>query len=323
MKLYLAGERDIFTERGVAQGWAASTNYVELMASVIKRRLFSFYYHGFKDGKGGASGKIGADGLSPDVRYTASTGMDMFLDSGAFTAFTQKLTIPVDEFAGYIHKTAKLWNVISNLDAIGGTEQASWDNLKALESLGCRVAPVFHARENPKWLTRYIDNYDYILLGGLVPETTQWLLAWLDDIWHKYLTNPDGTARVKVHGFGLTDQKVMFRYPWHSVDSSSWLMTGIFGACIFRIPDTRKFSKVIFSDSSPQARNLTGWHYKRLVPAQRQVIDGWLKPYGITAAQCGEHYTYRDVINAATFQNMEDMAATSFTPDQIKLGFEQ
>jgi hypothetical protein len=36
--------------------------------------------------------------------------------------------------------------------------------------------------------------------------------------------------RVKVHGVGMTSFDVMLRYPWYSVDSTSWIITGRTGA---------------------------------------------------------------------------------------------
>ena len=58
------------------------------------------------------------------------------------------------------------------------------------------VLPVHHVRDNNNWLQRYIEEgYDYICLGGMVPETPQYLKEWLDHVWHNYLTNADGTRR--------------------------------------------------------------------------------------------------------------------------------
>lgn len=315
MKIYLAGERDIFSEDGTQQGWASATGYVEAMNRYVKRRLFSFYYHGFSGGKGGVSGKADTDGLTPDVKSTAAAHIEMFLDSGAFTAWSQNVEISLEEYAAYINKHGHLYGTVSNLDDTSKNERRSYDNQKALESMGCKVQPVFHAREDARWLVKYLDEgYDYIFLGGLVPESTQWLLQWLDDLWDRYLIKADGTPRVKVHGFGLTDQKLMFRYPWHSVDSSSWLMTGIFGGCLFR--HGQRLVKVVFSDSSPESYKLDGWHYRNLPAPQRAMVDRWIEPYGVTPEQLGKHYTYRDVINAAVFQGLEDMGTRTFRREQ-------
>lgn len=294
MRIYLAGER---------QSAGPDPNTAPIWLKHVKRRLFSYFYHN-------------AAGNSPDTDILTShkLGLDLFLDSGAFTAFTKNVTIDPKDFSAFIKNSKGIWSVCSSLDAIGrGVEaaEASYTNLKTLEALGVKVQPVFHVREPDDYMRKYIDEgYDYIFIGGMVPETTLWLMERLDGLWHNILTKPDGTPKVKIHGFGLTDQKLMFRYPWYSVDSSSWLMTGVYGACVFRT--TSGLKKVVFSDESPEARKWNGWHYKNLPEAAQRQVDEWLKPYEVTAAECSRHYSFRDAVNAAVFQSMEDMAASKF-----------
>ena len=240
-----------------------------------------------------------------------------FLDSGAYTSFTQGTAISVDDYAAWIDEYGHLFTVRASLDDTSKREQVSYDNQKALRSLGCEVQPVFHAREDPRWLAKYLDEgYDYILIGGMVPETTGWLTDWLDELFARYLTNSDGTARVKLHGFGLTDQKLMFRYPWHSVDSTSWLMTGNFGGCSFYDEDAGRLVKIMMSEDSPAARKWNGWHYRTLTSEQRAKVDAWLAPYGVTAEQCATHYSYRDTVNAATYQSLEEYGTDRFKLEQ-------
>ena len=291
MKVYLAGEREIGE-------WSKH----------VKRRLYSYFYHGEKTG-----------GVpSRDLLDTAALEMDLFLDSGAFTAFSKNVDISVDRYAAFINKYGHLFTCISNLDDTHKNEKLSYDNLRALESNGCRVCPVFHTREDPRWLVRYLDEgYPYIFIGGMVPETTAWLTGWLDDLFARYLCDTQGMPRVRLHGFGLTDQKLMFRYPWYSVDSSSWLMTGVFGACMFYVRG--KTIKVIFSTDSPAKYSANGWHYSTLPPIMRDEVDRWLDALGVTAQQCSEHFSYRDIVNAATFQQMEERMVRTFTQKQIGL----
>lgn len=67
-----------------------------------------------------------------------------------------------------------------------------------------------------KWLDRYLD-YDFLALGGMVKNDG--VESWLDSVWnHIYKRNPS----MKVHGFGMTDIELMMKYPWTSVDSSSY-----------------------------------------------------------------------------------------------------
>lgn len=163
----------------------------------------------------------------------------LFMDSGAFSMFTLGIDVDLELYGDYLRSARDYITVASNVDAIGrGKEMESFRNQKLLEEmkLPVPVCPVHHARDDDKWLVRYLDEgYEYIFLGGMVIETTGYLIDWLDHIWDKYLALPDGTARVKIHGFGLTTFEIMERYPWYSVDSTSWVMKGMFGLILIEI----------------------------------------------------------------------------------------
>lgn len=294
MKVYLAGETPMSKDEGWGrdvEGWQTGA-----LSSVIKRRLYSYFYHGFNRG----------NRLDREVLTAIDAKMELFLDSGAFSAHTQGEVISIDQYAAYINEHGKHFTVRANLDDIGDTGPKSWANLKELERQGCDVFPVFHADDDFIYLTRMLDGgYNFMALGGLVGASRNVLREWLDKVWANYLVKPDGTPRLQVHGFGLTDTELMLRYPWYSVDSSSWVMTGIFGGCLFR--DKDKFYKVTFSDDSPDKFNVNGWHYSTLTDVQKRVVDGWLKHHGVTAEQLAKHYSFRHLVNARTFTEIEEM----------------
>jgi hypothetical protein len=307
VKLYLAGERE-----------GSKNDEINVWRSA-KRRLFSYYYHGFKLGN------------KPTQFIEDARHLDLFLDSGAFTAFTQKTTIPPEHYAQFVKDTAGYWSVCSSLDVIGEGEaaaQASWEMYQRLLDLGADVIPVFHVREPDKWLEHYIRlGVPYLAIGGMVPEAKGWLKDRLDGLWGRILTDEKGRARTQVHGFGLTTFDLMFRYPWYSVDSTSWLMTGVYGACVLPLPDALggppRIRRVFFSAESPQARRLEGWHYHSLtmVPddPRRKAVDDLLLKYGVTAEQCSQTYQYRDLVNAAVYQDLEQFATEEFHISQPTL----
>lgn len=296
MKIYLAGERE-----------GSKNDSINIWRNA-KRRLFSYYYHGFRTGGVPTSHVEGAREM----------GLDLFLDSGAFTAFTKKETIPVEAYAEFVKSTRPYWSVCSSLDVIGQGDEAaaaSYRVMRELHGLGADVIPVFHVREPDAWLEKYIaEGHEYIAIGGMVPESTAWLMDRLDGLWGTIMTRKDGSPKLKVHGFGLTVFSLMFRYPWFSVDSTSWLMTGVYGACV--LPTPRGIKRVFFSAESPQARKIEGWHYHALtlVPndPRRKEVDRILERYGVTAEQCGETYQYRDMVNAAVYQDLEAQGVHEF-----------
>lgn len=295
MKVYLAGETPMSKDEGWGrdvEGWQTGA-----LASIIKRRLYSFYYH---------------DRIDKEVQASIDSGHELFLDSGAFSAHTQGKEIKIDEYASFIRENGHLFSVMANLDDIGDDGPKSWENYQALRSMGCHVFPVHHAADRDEYIVKILDSLEpdtgFMALGGLVGASRAVLREWLDYMWSKYLVKEDGTPRVRVHGFGLTDTELMVRYPWYSVDSSSWVMTGIFGGCIFRESST--FYKVQFSDESPDKYNMNSWHYDRLTEPQKVRVHKWLERMGVTAEQLGSHYSFRHLVNARTFTEIEEMATT-------------
>jgi hypothetical protein len=80
VKIYLAGERaSIATTEAVRcrGGEAAAT----LWTTHVKRRLFSFYYHGYS---GKSFGRDPLSGYSIAISDAVARGWDLFLDSGGF-----------------------------------------------------------------------------------------------------------------------------------------------------------------------------------------------------------------------------------------------
>lgn len=156
--------------------------------------------------------------------------VDLFLDSGAFSAVTQNEEINIKDYIKFIKKKKSRITVYSNLDVIGNPE-ATWKNQQIMEKQGLSPLPVFHYGTEKKWLEMYIaKGYKYISLGGMVPISTKDLKIWLDDLFANYLTDKKGMPIIKVHGFGLTSHPLMVRYPWYSVDSTSWVVTGRLGS---------------------------------------------------------------------------------------------
>ncbi len=255
MKIYMAG---YYAGRGVAD---ASSLHLRVSRLVkYPHILESFHY------------------MKPQmVREIRSDKNKIFLDSGAFSMFTQGVDVNLEAYAKFIHEQQDIIEYASNLDAIGrGNEQLSYDRQKQLEAMNVDIKPVHHVRDADHWLERYMaEGYDYIFLGGMVPENTPTLMNWLDHVWTKYLTNDDGTPKIKVHGFGLTTLALMFRYPWYSVDSTSWVMTSRFGAIYLDMPQpdgTVKDYKLDFSDQSPKEHELKSWHFSRLTPPEMKAV---------------------------------------------------
>lgn len=153
------------------------------------------------------------------IRRFRRLGLHLFLDSGAFSAWTKGIRIDIDEYCqfikdGQIGKYIVLDTVLDDRNA--GAEQ-TYENLKYMESKGLMPVPVFHYGSDLKYLERLVnEGYEYICLGGTVGISSTNRAKFFDEVFGNY---PD----TFFHGLGMTDPKLIRKYPWFSVDSSTWL----------------------------------------------------------------------------------------------------
>ena len=287
MKLYLAG---IYTANFKINGslYNRLTDYEKYQRESATNLLESYHYihrQSFVDSIRGDNRKV-------------------FLDSGAFSAFTKGVEVDLPGYCEYIKRNEDIIEKVDDsllasvLDGIGDPLK-TYENQKAMESRGVRPLPCFHYGEDERYLEYYVANYDYITLGGMVPISTPQLRLWLDRIWDRYLTDEAGRPRVKVHGFGLTTVSLMERYPWYSVDSSSWVQIARVGGMLL-LPDAKVIN---VSDQSPN-RKVEGQHIDNLTPVQREAIEAKLRACGVDTDRMRETYLSRWCYNIWAFDQL-------------------
>ena len=242
-------------------------------------------------------------------------GKKVFLDSGAFSAFTKGVDVDMPAYCRYIQENADIIEVASVLDGIGDP-QKTYENQIKMEKLGTKPLPCFHYGEDERYLDWYISKYDHITLGGMVPISTPQLKHWLDRIWEEHLTDGAGRPKLKVHGFGLTTQSLMERYPWYSVDSSSWVQIAATGNVL--LPGKGVIS---VSPSSPTLKQ-EGRHLDNIPEVQRQAAIKELESPGFEIDRLRNEYISRWVFNCWAYTDinsrLEDPDPT-FHGDQIRL----
>jgi len=226
----------------------------------------------------------------------------VFLDSGAFSAFTKGIKVDIKAYCRYIKENADIIKCIdgnvcaSVLDAIGDA-QGTYNNQMEMEKLGVRPLPCFHYGEDLRYLDWYVKNYDHITLGGMVPISTPQLLMWLDRVWEKHLTDGAGRPLLKVHAFGVTTPVLMKRYPWYSVDSSSWVQMAATGNILV---NERALS---VSDRSP-SRKLANQHFDNMCQEHQDAISKIVEVRGYTIERLAVEYISRWVYNLNAYTEM-------------------
>lgn len=155
--------------------------------------------------------------------------VNLFLDSGAFSAYIQNTEVSLEEYIAFIKANEDALTVYANLDVIG-SDIETWKNQLRMEKAGLHPLPVYHLEDDISYLHKYIEKYDYICLGGMARGfTTDQRIAFLDRCFEVICDTPDRMPKVKVHGFGVTALRALLRYPWYSVDSTSWVVAGRIG----------------------------------------------------------------------------------------------
>ena len=79
--------------------------------------------------------------------------VNLFLDSGAFSAFTQGAEINIVDYIAFIKKNKKYIETYAVLDVIGSAEK-TWENQRIMEKAGLSPLPCFHFGEGVKWLKK-------------------------------------------------------------------------------------------------------------------------------------------------------------------------
>lgn len=197
---------------------------------------------------------------------------NFFLDSGAFSAWSQKEEINIDEYIEFIKKHNL--SVYAVLDVIGNPDKTLY-NQNYMEEKGLNPIPCFHYGEDYKYLDYYCQKYDYVALGGMVPISTKDLINWLDVIFSKYPNH-------KFHGFGMTTFSIMDRYDWFSVDSTAYLSGGKTSSIFIN-------KRLLMVTNNPKTNELD-----KLKPKELEEFKRMCNKYGFTRNQLCQD-TYQDV----------------------------
>lgn len=149
-------------------------------------------------------------------------GITVMGDSGAFSALHSGAPVTVDSYCRWLD-TSTVLSHTPCLDVIGDPV-ATRLNWQEMRRRGYDTMPVVHGGAKIDVLQWYIDQgATYIALGGLVGAQSD------RDRWIDRMMSVAYTQKVGLHGFGVTTARDMARWPWKSVDSSSWLTPGRYG----------------------------------------------------------------------------------------------
>lgn len=159
-----------------------------------------------------------------DVKKIIKMGFkDIMIDSGAFYSFKKGVPINIEDLLDFYLMLKETYPQINftfvSLDIIGGNDNG-WSSYKNWQYMKDKVKciPTFHYGDDWEILNKYVEESDYVALGGLVPiksKPTE-LNNFLTKVFHTY---PDH----KFHLFGINSVPIIKKFNIFSADASTWV----------------------------------------------------------------------------------------------------
>lgn len=147
------------------------------------------------------------------LRTIRQRGAHVMLDSGAFSAWKKGESINVEDYVNYIRAGCVGKYVV--LDVVGDPEETDF-NQRTMEESGLYPIPVFHIGSKWERLDMLAGKYPLIALGGTVGRSRTERETFFDEVFARH-------PETCYHGLGMTIPALMRKYPWMSVDSTTWL----------------------------------------------------------------------------------------------------
>lgn len=277
-----------------------------------------------------------------------------FLDSGAFGVYAREVKSQilterqrravdtyayynsdafwqrVDDYADFVLDHKLSCDYYANMDVIYHPD-LSWKTQQYLEDQHkLTPVPVIHSGTPIEWVKRYLKlGYEFIGLGGFGGSryiSARDYIAWVSSVFDLICPPPKRLPIVKVHGFAMTNFKLLNRFPWWSVDSATWAKAASFGSIyvpqfiggeyVFDRPPHMICASMEMSRATLKTREADQNHLYAIPPNERKIMQRWLErlelPFGSVdkwgdAKQIGvlSHYGPRMTANLKYFEQLE------------------
>lgn len=221
----------------------------------------------------------------------------VFVDSGAWSVFNSGKEIDMKDFIQWHKDLERECPDIyfkAGLDVIGD-QAGSMRNQTITDDAGLKLFPTFHRQDDDTYLQWLIGRaYEFWGLGGIASgalHESDKIAAFLDQAFTA-ICDTDGKPAIKCHLFGVTNVELVRRYPAWSNDSTSALMTALYGSIWVPVLDphtgkpdwSRPMIHLTVSQES-NARAQAGAHYLTLRPAQQEAVRNFVTSRGFTIEQ--------------------------------------
>lgn len=239
----------------------------------------------------------------------------LFIDSGAFSAWTRGVSIDIDEYITFINKYSKYITVCASVDNIPGqartahvaseqevndSAKKTWDNfiyMRARIENPDILLCTFHCGESWDILKNMLSYKDekgpikYLAFGGLVGKSELVIKSFLETAF-KIIKESDN-PNIKVHAFGMTRLNYLEQYPFTSADSTAWLQHAAFGSIVVGKTAVYLSDKGILNNDNIINKNI----------AIQQEVERLAKKYGFTIDELAKDSNKRLLFNVKSCQD--------------------
>ena len=170
------------------------------------------------------------------IPYLPNGFPKILIDSGGYqlqTGVRTAMRISIDNYIAWLKPALEKYPEISgyfNLDVMGDID-TTLDNMKRLEGVGLNPIPVWHPGEGDWILEYYVNEYDYVALGGLVGKGKMHRYT-IRNIFERMATRYPN-KKFHILGMGITASSALRTFRPYSVDYSTWVNSYKFGMGLF------------------------------------------------------------------------------------------
>ena len=247
--------------------------------------------------------------FTENLKKMNSNPIKIFVDSGAFSAWTLGTKIDVDDYISLINNNKDYIEVAASVDCIPGVPHSTtvatheevvkscedtWNNFLYMRSKMDDVNKLlytFHVGEPWEFLKQALEYEDvhgkltYIALGGLVGKNSKLIYNFIKQATQiiKESSNPN----IKVHIFGVTNLKTLQSFKITSADSTTWVKGAAYGNIYINGQIVNVSNETKLSDKNVFNKNL----------ALQEVTLNTIKEYGFELEKLQEDYKERRKFN--------------------------
>ena len=201
----------------------------------------------------------------------------LFVDSGAYTAYTKQTKLDVDDYIKFINSISEKLTIFAQVDKIPGefrkpktkeqileSPKLSWENylyMRERVNEPKKLVPIFHQGEDYKWLVNMLEwtdeNGEHIPYIGISPAIdVKGIEYFLDKSFD--IIKKSSNTNVKTHAFGMTQLDLLEQYPYTSADSTSWKLCAAMGSIytpygVIYVSDRNKYEKKYIKNQPDEA----------------------------------------------------------------------